>query len=98
MGTVNQAENITVSLTGGTLTFSDADYDYRYYRMVIDGPQSAQVGVTLNGAIISLAGTTVIDAPIYDLSVNSGVGVSVFGVKTVKFLFGKYGSSSEGLT
>jgi hypothetical protein len=98
MGTVNQAENITVSLTGGTLTFSDADYDYKYYRLVVNGAQSSQVCLTLNGADMDLAGTTVIDAPIYGLTVTSGAGVVVFGIKTVKFIFGKYGSSSEGLS
>jgi hypothetical protein len=99
MGTVNQAENITIVVASGqTLSFSDADYDYRYYRVVVDGPQSSQVALTLNGAHMDLAGTTVLDAPIYSLEVTGGAGVAVFGVKSPRFLFGKYGSSSEGLT
>jgi hypothetical protein len=98
MYTADPVVNISVFVSGGTPTFSDANYDYRYYRMIVAGAQSALVNLTLNGATANFAGTVTIDAPIYSLVVNSGAGVMLFGTKSAKAIFGQFGSSSEGLT
>lgn len=98
MYTADPVVNITVSITSGSTIFSDTNYDYRYYRLIVAGVQSALVNITLNGATVDLAGTTVIDGPIYSLVVNSGAGVLLFGTKSAKSIFGNFSSSSEGLT
>lgn len=87
----------TFVASGQTLSFSDADYDYRYYAMVVAGSQTDSSIVTFNGQTMELAGTATINAPIYSLTVSSGHGVLVSGWKMVRNIFGRYGSSSEGL-
>jgi hypothetical protein len=88
MGTVSPFENYTLFVNSGAVVFSGTTYDYRYYRMVVTGAQSAVVNLTLNGVTMDLAGTTVIDAPIYSLTVNSGAGVLLFGTRSVREIFG----------
>lgn len=103
MGAVYQFEQISVILrTGDTLTFQDADYDYRYFKAHILGGYNDNTYVSVNGgASVKFGGTSVIDGPIYDFKVDSSGadgGALVFGEKSVRFIFGKYGSSSEGIT
>jgi len=87
MNTVNPTQIYTLYVDSGAISFSDADYDYRYYRLIVTGAPSALVNITLNDQTFDLAGGIVIDAPIYQLTVNSGDGVLLFGSKSVRQIF-----------
>lgn len=105
MAIFNSEENITVVLTTGqTAVFADAEYDYRYYRIVVSGNQGAAAseirinGVTAKyGGIVAAPDSFILDAPIWDCKVIAGQAI-LFGTKSTRFIFGKFGSSSEGLT
>ena len=97
MNTADPVVNITIKLPSGAATFSDTNYDYLYYRLIVTGARASLVNITLNGATADLAGGTVIEGPIFSLVVNSGDGVLLFGTKSAKMIFGQYSSSSEGL-
>lgn len=90
MGICSPAVNITVLVTSATtgLTFQDDLYDYRYYRVVAQGPQASVVVFTLNGTAMSLPGSTVMDCAVYSLTVASGTGIVLHGVKSARKLFG----------
>lgn len=90
--------------SGETATFSDANFDYNYFRMAVSGnPSTGATDVTLNGVrgtwggVVQAPDSILIDAPIWQCEVHNGQ-VYLFGVKTSRTMFGQFGSSSEGLT
>ena len=106
MDTTNlSGENIFVKVTSGqTVTFSDANFDYSYFRMTVSGnPSASATDVTVNGVrgtwggVVSAPDSIVVDMPIWQCIVHNGQ-VYLHGVKTPKTIFGKFGSSSQGLT
>ncbi len=98
-------ENILIKVTSSTtVVFSDANYDYRYFRMSVSGnPADTATDVTVNGVrgtwggIVTAPDSIVVDMPIWECIVHTGQ-VYLHGVKTPKTMFGQFGSSSEGLT
>lgn len=98
-------ENILVKISSGeTAQFSDANFDYRYFRMSVSGnPAATATDVTVNGVrgtwggIVTAPDSIVVDMPIWSCTVHTGQ-VYLHGVKTPRTMFGQFGSSSEGLT
>lgn len=79
--------------SGETVIFTDPSasgttYDYRYYRLLVTGAYDATTTMTLNGIEMIVAGGTMLDIPIWGLSVTAGVSVVLFGNKSVKEVFG----------
>jgi hypothetical protein len=89
MGVVFTSQQITTAvLSGETAIFTDAEYDYRYYRMLVLGAYNDNTYVTLNGVPnCKFGGTGFVDAPIYSVTVDSGPGVLLFGMKHAKTVF-----------
>lgn len=96
MYTADPVVNITTVIASGDIPVpADGDkYDYRYYSLVVNG---ASATMTLNGQSVTLSGSQAIPMPIHTLTGVTGSGVTLFGTKSAKSIFGNYGSSSEGL-
>lgn len=99
MGTVNSGIALAITVTTGTtVVFQDEEWDYRYYQVIAADPNNTEAFATINGQPMSFtsAYSVSVDMPIWSIEVTGG-SVVLMGVKTPRFLFGKYGSSSEGL-
>jgi hypothetical protein len=88
MGIVDPVISIVVNASsGGTITYQDDLYDYRYYRVVSGGSSDDTVSCIVNGVPVTISGGTWIDVGVYSLQVISG-NVVLIGQKSARKLFG----------